>query len=80
MGRRKKIEENPVQEESSHSKYAEIGETVICPICGKEFKRTPEHAYIASGNYTCSWQCFLKKIKEEKLTNGNDKVADTNVK
>ena len=37
---------------------------LVCPICGKEFTRTDDTKYITHGAYTCSWECFLKTIKE----------------
>lgn len=37
---------------------------LVCPICGKEFTRTDDTRYITHGAYTCSWECFLKAIKE----------------
>lgn len=41
-----------------------IGEKLICPVCGKEFKATEDTKYIAGGGYTCDWKCFLVKAKE----------------
>lgn len=37
---------------------------LVCPICGKEFTRTDDTKYITHGAYTCSWECFLRTIKE----------------
>ena len=37
---------------------------LVCPICGKEFTRTDDTKYITHGAYTCSWERFLKTIKE----------------
>lgn len=37
---------------------------LVCPICSKEFTRTDDTKYITHGAYTCSWECFLKTIKE----------------
>lgn len=45
---------------------------LTCPVCNKEFKPTNDTKYIASGGYTCSWNCFLtviKKREEEKEKN-----------
>ena len=62
MGRRKKIEE-PMADPVEHDGLPLIGETAVCPICGKLFVVTPEHAYISHGSYTCTWECFLGEIK-----------------
>ena len=53
--------------------------TLICPVCGKEFEIGDDTKYLISGGYTCSWKCFLKearkrdaeiaKRKESKKTN-----------
>ena len=52
-----------------------LGEKVICPVCGKEFKITEEHCYITSGNFACSWKCFLNdvknKTKEKRIKNNS---------
>ena len=58
---------------------AEIGDSVICPICGKKFTRTPEHAYIKNGGFTCSWKCFLGKVSIENVEN-MEKVGNVNRK
>lgn len=57
MGRHKKIEE-PMADPVEHDGLPLIGETAVCPICGKWFVVTPEHAYISHHSYTCSWECF----------------------
>lgn len=62
MGRRKKIEE-PMADLVEHEGLPLVGETAVCPICGKLFVVTPEHAYISHGSYTCTWECFLKEVK-----------------
>ena len=48
-----------------------LGETLICPVCGKSFKVTEDTKYIAGGGYTCDWKCFSAKVNEalEKKTN-----------
>lgn len=43
-----------------------LGESTICPVCGKEFTLTDKHSYITGGGYTCSWECFLNKVKERE--------------
>ena len=39
---------------------------LTCPVCGKEFKPNNDTKYIVRGGYTCSWQCFLTRLKERK--------------
>ena len=39
-------------------------ETLICTVCGTEFKPDDDTKYIIAGGYTCSWKCFLKEAKE----------------
>lgn len=46
---------------------------LICPVCGKGFKRNDDTKYIAAGGYTCSWNCFLKRVKAEHQEKGDDK-------
>lgn len=36
-----------------------IGETLTCPVCGKDFKVSEDTKYIATGGFTCSWKCFM---------------------
>lgn len=40
-----------------------IGEKLVCPVCGKEFKATDDTKYIARGGFTCDWKCFLSSVK-----------------
>lgn len=44
-----------------------LGDKLVCPICGKEFKATEDTKYIAGGGYTCSWKCFLNRVKETQV-------------
>lgn len=58
MGRRKK--EDAISENDRQSK------NLICPICGKEFKKTPEtYCWILQDvnryELVCSWDCFKKR-------------------
>lgn len=46
----------------------ENAENFVCPICGKDFIRTDDMKYITHGGYTCSWECFLKAIREKPET------------
>lgn len=42
--------------------------SLICSVCGKEFKANDDTRYIIAGGYTCSWKCFLA---EDKKRNAN---------
>ena len=53
-----------------------IGEKLICPVCGKEFRVSEDTKYIAAGGYTCSWKCFLVKAKEPKINKCKQNVND----
>ena len=75
MGRHKKIEE-PAAEPVEHDGLPLIGETAVCPICGKLFVVTPEHAYISHHSYTCSWECFLGEVKKKFYDKQSKNEAD----
>ena len=50
--------------------------SLICPVCGKEFKTNNDTRYIIKGGYTCSWKCFLteaKKRNDEKNAKEKEK-------
>ena len=49
------------------TKNPKFTEEHICPVCGQPFVKTEEHCYIAKGDYTCSWHCFLKVVKESEV-------------
>ena len=55
-----------------------INNTLICPVCGKRFLPNNDSKYLIGKEYTCSWDCFLNKVKEKY--NGTDGSADTNAK
>ena len=40
------------------------GVELICPICHKQFIKNDETKYVIKGGYTCSWKCFLKRVKD----------------
>lgn len=40
-----------------------IGEEIICPVCGTIFEVTEDAKYFISGDYTCGWKCFLDEVK-----------------
>lgn len=43
-----------------------MGDTVICPVCGKTFKVTVDSCCLIRGGYTCSWKCFLDEVKRRE--------------
>ena len=55
-----------------------INNTLICPVCGKRFLPNDDSKYLIGKEYTCSWDCFLKKVKEKY--NENDRRTNTDVK
>lgn len=58
-------------------------ETLICTVCGKEFKVNDYTKYIINGGYTCSWKCFINEAKRkdaERAKNGNVKGNKRNKK
>ena len=40
-----------------------IGDEIICPVCGTVFRLKVEHRYIISGEYACNWNCFIDEVK-----------------
>ena len=44
----------------------EIGDQLVCPVCGKEFTATEDTKYLVNRQYVCEWKCFLKRAKEPK--------------
>lgn len=55
-----------------------IDSTLICPVCGKRFLPSDDTKYLIGKEYTCSWDCFLNKVKEKY--NENDGCTDADVK
>lgn len=55
-----------------------IDSTLICPVCGKRFLPGDDSKYLIGKEYTCSWDCFLNKVKEKY--NENDGCTDADVK
>lgn len=57
-------------------------EKLICPVCGKTFEPDYDTKYIASGGYTCSWNCFLTVVKrgEAKKKELESKNEQTEIK
>ena len=54
-------------------------ENLICPVCGKSFPPDDDTKYIASGGYTCSWDCFLTVVKRDeskRKEKESEKVAE----
>ena len=46
---------------------SKIGDKVICPVCSKTFKVTADTCSFISGEYTCSWNCFLDEVKRREV-------------
>ena len=38
-------------------------EQLTCPVCGKSFNKNDDTKYMVYREYTCSWKCFLKEVK-----------------
>ena len=55
-----------------------INNTLICPVCGKRFLPNDDSKYLIGKEYTCSWDCFLDKVKEKY--NENDRRTNADVK
>ena len=55
-----------------------INDTLICPVCGKRFLPNDDSKYLIGKEYTCSWDCFLSKVKEKY--NENDRRTNADVK
>ena len=39
-------------------------QTLICPVCNKEFKVNDDTKYIVKGGYVCDWKCFKQRMKD----------------
>lgn len=64
------------KENDIRSKAAYPQGSLVCSVCGKEFKANDDTRYIIAGGYTCSWKCFLtesKKRDDEKSGEDKDK-------
>lgn len=46
---------------------------LVCPVCEQEFKPNYDTKYIAVGGYTCSWKCFLTRVKERESEKNKQK-------
>ena len=42
-----------------------FGDKIKCPVCNKKFTFGDQSKYIASGDYVCSWNCFLKVVNRK---------------
>ena len=54
---------NGVRSEISVMYNVNLGEEIICPVCGTIFEVTEDTKYFISGDYTCNWNCFLDEAK-----------------
>ena len=43
---------------------------LVCPVCGKSFKKSENTKYIAGGGLTCGWACFLTYVKKNPIVPG----------
>lgn len=66
IGRRRKETAEPIE--------TPIEGKPTCPICGKEFKPDDDTVYMFGRNYTCSWACFIKGVKESIDKKKGDKI------
>lgn len=49
-------------------KEADVPVTIdkcVCPVCKKEFVKDETHKFILKEGYTCSWECFRRRVKGE---------------
>lgn len=51
----------------------QLGEQLVCPVCGKEFRATEDTNYIVKEGFVCSWKCFLKRVEENQDKKENKK-------
>ena len=51
-------------------RYPNIGDKLICPICEKEFTVSDDTRYLVKSEFTCSWKCFLERVKDVDEKNG----------
>lgn len=45
-----------------------LGQSYVCPACGKTFVATTEHRYIICGGFVCSWKCFITTARNIEKT------------
>ena len=55
-----------------------INNTLIRPACGKRSLPNHESKHLIGTEYTCRWDCYLKKVKEKY--NENDRRTNADVK
>lgn len=41
-----------------------IGDIVICPMCGKQYRLTENHKFLRENDFVCSWDCFMGKANK----------------
>lgn len=62
-----------------HGKVYQYGQVVNCSVCGKEFPIDEETNYYCNGGFPCSWECFLKNIKNnQKLEKSDENIVLNN--
>ena len=51
----------------------QLGDKLVCPVCGKEFTVTEDTKYIIKDAYTCDWKCFRTEVKRREMERNNTK-------
>lgn len=41
-----------------------IGDKLICPVCGKEFIADENTCFATTKGFVCGWPCFIDKVNE----------------
>lgn len=41
-----------------------IGDKLICPVCGKEFIADENTCFATTKGFVCGWACFIDKVNE----------------
>lgn len=58
-------------------KTFEIGDKLVCPVCGKEFIADENTVYATTKGFTCSWKCFINRVNAcEKKKHEEDSSYD----
>ena len=55
------------------------GDSLLCPVCGKEFIVTDKTRFIISGEYTCSLKCFVSEVKKRDANRPLEKKRKRNI-
>lgn len=41
-----------------------IGDIVVCPICGRQYRLTENHKFLRENDFVCSWDCFMGRTNK----------------